>query len=181
MNIDKINLKKILQAIIFSASEPLSLAALLAIFPEEEGVTEKEIIVAFKEMAVDLANEPIELKKVASGYRFQVRAEYSPWIHRLTAEKPVKYSRAVLETLALIAYRQPITRAEIEEIRGVSASYNIIKTLMDREWVKEIGYKEVPGRPGLLATTKHFLDYFNLRSLEDLPTLTALLETPINE
>ena len=118
---------------------------------------------------------PIELKQVSSGYRLQVRACFSPWISRLFEERPSRYSRALLETLAIIAYRQPVTRGEIEGIRGVAVSSSIIHTLLERNWIQAIGNKEVPGRPILFATTKQFLDYFNLRSLGDLPPLPELL------
>ena len=133
---------------------------------------------AIHEALVKIANEysdrPIELKQVASGYRFQVRKEFSPWVIRLFDERPVKYSRALLETLAIIVYRQPMTRAEIEAIRGVGVSSSIIRTLLDREWVRIVGHKEVPGRPALYATTKQFLDSFDLQSLNELPPLKEI-------
>jgi segregation and condensation protein B len=114
------------------------------------------------------------LKQVASGYRFQVRADYGEWVGRLWKEKPPRYSRALLETLALVAYKQPITRGDIEEIRGVAVSTNIMRTLIEREWVRVVGHRDVPGHPALYATTKNFLDYFNLRSLDELPTLAEI-------
>jgi segregation and condensation protein B len=127
-----------------------------------------------KLLVEDYDNRGFELKEVASGFRLQVRQDYSQWIGRLWEEKPARYTRALLETIALIAYRQPITRGEIEEVRGVSVSSNIIKTLMEREWIKVLGHKDVPGKPALYGTTKEFLDYFNLKSLQDLPSLAEI-------
>lgn len=115
---------------------------------------------------------------MASGYRLQIRARFAPWVSRLFEERPGRYSRALLETLAIIAYRQPITRGEIEDIRGVAVSTGIIRTLLEREWIRIVGYKEVPGRPALFATTRHFLDYFNLRAIDDLPPLPNFTESP---
>jgi len=126
-------------------------------------------------LQADCAERGIELQHVASGYRFQVRQELAPWISRLWEERPPRYSRALLETLALIAYRQPITRGEIEAIRGVSVSTNIMKTLQEREWIRVVGHREVPGRPALYGSTRQFLDYFNLKSLDDLPALADLI------
>src|SRR5690554_4573769 len=122
------------------------------------------------------ADRGYELVEVASGYRFQVRSEYAPWASRLWEERPQRYSRALLETLAIIAYRQPITRGEIEDIRGVAVSTNIVKTLMEREWIRVVGHKDVPGRPAMYATTRQFLDHFNLTSLAELPPLAELRE-----
>ncbi|MFN7096378.1 MAG: SMC-Scp complex subunit ScpB [Gammaproteobacteria bacterium] len=169
-------LKRIIESAIFAAGEPVAVERLQGMFTELDAVDATLIREALTELATDCEARCYELKQVASGYRFQIKVDYSPWLVKLWDEKPVKYSRAVLETLALIAYRQPVTRAEIEEIRGVTGSSNIIKTLMDREWVRIVGHKDVPGKPGLYATTKHFLDYFNLKSLDELPTLTALLD-----
>ena len=118
----------------------------------------------------------MQLKELASGYSFQVKAEYAPWLSRLWEERPARYSRALLETLALIAYRQPITRGEIEDIRGVSVSSQIMKTLQEREWIRIVGYRDLPGKPGLYATTRQFLDHFNLKSLDELPTLAELTQ-----
>lgn len=137
--------------------------------PERDAVRQ-----ALAELAVDYEGRGFELKEVASGFRIQVRDDYAPWVSRLWEEKPPKYSRALLETLALIAYRQPITRAEIEDIRGVAVSSNIVKTLLEREWIRVVGHKELPGRPAMYATTRQFLDYFNLKSLAELPTLSEL-------
>lgn len=143
-------------------------------FPELEQPELDTIQQAVDEVAEDYALRPIALKKVASGYRFQVKPELSFWVGRLFEEKPPKYSRALLETLAIIAYRQPVTRGDIEDIRGVAVSSNIIRTLLEREWIRVIAHKEVPGRPALYGTTKQFLDYFDLSSLHDLPTLKEI-------
>ncbi|MDX2465632.1 MAG: SMC-Scp complex subunit ScpB [Porticoccus sp.] len=133
-----------------------------------------QIQAALEDIASDCKGRAFELKKTGSGYRFQVRNEFSEWINRLWEEKPKKYSRALLETLALIAYRQPITRGDIEEIRGVSVSSETVKTLLERDWVRVVGHRDVPGRPALYATTKQFLDYFSLKNLEDLPALNDI-------
>ncbi len=169
------SLKSTLEAAIMASSEPLAVNEMLALFdadlerPDRDGVR-----AALEKLQSEYADRGIELVEVASGYRFQVRARYAEWVNRLFDEKPQRYSRALLETLAIIAYRQPITRAEIENVRGVSVSTGIIKTLQEREWVRVVGNREVPGRPELLATTRQFLDYFNLKSLSDLPTLAEV-------
>jgi len=141
---------------------------------DEERPTRDEVRQALHEMAEEFENRAYELNEVASGYRLQVRQDYSTWVGRLWEEKPARYTRALLETMALIAYRQPITRGEIEEVRGVSVSSNIIKTLLERDWIKVLGHKDVPGKPSLYGTTKEFLDYFNLKSLDQLPTLAEI-------
>lgn len=169
-------LKDIIEATLFSASKPLTLQQLQAVFPENK-IPEKSLLrTTIEAIQNDYQDKPVELSEVASGYRFQVREKMSPWVSKLLAEKPQKYSRALLETLAIIAYRQPVTRGDIEEIRGVSVSSSIVHTLLEREWVRVIGHKEVPGRPSLYATTKQFLDYFNLKNLADLPTLVEIQE-----
>lgn len=167
-------MKQIVEAGIMAASEPISAEALQQMFSAEEIGSVKELKVIIDELIKDYQGRGIELKEVASGYRFQVRTELAPWLSRLTEEKPPRYSRALLETLALVAYKQPITRAEIEEIRGVAVSTNIFRTLQEREWVKVVGHKDAPGKPALYATTKQFLDYFNLKSLAELPSLAEL-------
>jgi len=144
------------------------------VFPEIEQPELAEIQAAIDAIAADYQARPVELKQVASGYRFQVRQELSRWVQRLFEEKPPKYSRALLETLAIIAYKQPVTRGDIEDIRGVSVSSGIIQTLLEREWIRVVAHKEVPGRPGLYGTTKQFLDYFNIKSLSELPTLEQI-------
>ncbi len=178
------DLKPVVEGLIFAADEPMSIKALFAIFnerankdqngkeqPEIEQVQIKEVLDELKE---DYVGRGLELKEVGSGFRFQVREKNAEWVAKLWAERPARYSRASLETLALIAYRQPITRAEIEDVRGVSVSSNIIKALLEREWVRVVGHRDVPGKPALFATTKEFLNYFNLKSLEDLPPLSEL-------
>lgn len=169
-------LKHILEAALFVAVKPLSLAELQNLFEETEQPSLNELRQALVELAIDFQLRPLELKEVASGFRFQIRQAYSPWVSRLFEEKPGRYSKAFLETLAIIAYNQPVTRGEIEEIRGVAVSSNIIRTLLEREWVQVIGHKEVPGRPGLYATTKQFLDYFNLKGLDELPSLQSFID-----
>jgi segregation and condensation protein B len=154
----------------------VSFERLKQLFTETDTVTDKQIKEAISLLTEDLEHRAYELKEVASGYRFQVKSTLSPWLIKLWEEKPQKYSKAVLETLALIAYRQPVTRTEVEEIRGVTSSSHIFKTLQDREWIKVVGHKDVAGRPGLYATTKLFLDYFNLRSLEELPTISEIMD-----
>ncbi|MEB4592878.1 SMC-Scp complex subunit ScpB [Candidatus Thiothrix sp. Deng01] len=167
-------LATILQAILLTADKPLSVEQLETYFLPEEKVARMAIRVALQDLQDVCAGQSFELKETASGFRLQTRAEFQPWVQRHHEEKPQKYSRAFLETLALIAWRQPITRAEIEEIRGVAVNANIIKTLLERDWVRVIGHKELPGRPEMLGTTRHFLDHFNLRSLDDLPSLAAV-------
>jgi len=167
-------LKNIVEGFLFASDKALNVDHIIKMFPESERPEKEEIVEVIQAIEIDFESHGIELKKVSTGYRFQVRAEYSQWVSRLWEEKPQKYTRALLETLALIVYRQPITRGEIEEIRGVSVSSNIIKTLQEREWIKVVGHRDVPGRPALLASTKEFLDYFNLESLEDLPPLSEI-------
>jgi segregation and condensation protein B len=167
---------KIIEGALFAADKTLSLQQLSALFLEVERPSMNELREAIAELQRHYENRALELKEVASGFRFQVRAELSQWMARLWEEKPPRYSRAILETLVLIAYRQPITRAEIEEVRGVTVSTAIVKTLQDREWIRVVGQRDVPGKPSLYATTRHFLDYFNLRSLDELPTLAQLRE-----
>ncbi len=174
--IEKDLLKRIVEGAIFTAGEPVTIDRLLGMFSEHELIDAATIRNVLNDLEQDCEFRGYELKQVASGYRFQVKQDVSPWLIRLWDEKPPKYSRAVLETLALIAYRQPVTRAEIEDIRGVTGSSAIIKTLMDREWVRIVGHRDVPGKPGLYATTKYFLDYFNLKSLDELPTLADLMD-----
>ncbi len=167
-------LKAVIEAILFAADEPMSVNRLLALFVEDEMPEPAQIKAALEQIQQDYADRSVELKEVGSGFRFQVRQDYADWVSRLWEEKPARYSRATLETLALIAYRQPITRAEIEEVRGVSVSTQIIKTLMERDWVKVVGHRDVPGKPALYATTRGFLDYFNIANLENLPSLAEL-------
>lgn len=164
-------LKLILEAAILAAGEPVSLERLRDLFDDENRPSKDDLRAALTAIQADYENRGVELKEVASGFCFQAKADFTPWVKRLWTERPTRYSRALLETLALIAYRQPITRGEIEDIRGVAVSTNIIKTLMENEWIESVGFREVPGRPSLYATTKQFLDHFNLKSLEELPVL----------
>ena len=166
-------LKILLEALLLAAGEPVTLERLLETFPEAERPDRDAIRTALVELAASYAGRGMELVEVAGGFRLQVPKTFSPWVSRLWEERAASYSRASLETLALIAYRQPITRGEIEEVRGVSVSTSIMKTLQERGWIKIIGHREVPGRPALYATTRAFLDYFNLKSLGDLPPLAA--------
>ena len=169
------SLKPTLEAAIMASSEPLAVNEILALFEGDLEKPDRDAVrAALEQLQADYTDRGIELVEVASGYRFQVRARYAEWVNRLFDEKPQRYSRALLETLAIIAYRQPITRAEIENVRGVSVSTGIIKTLQEREWVRVVGNREVPGRPELLATTRQFPAYFNLKSLSDLPTLAEV-------
>jgi len=168
-------LKPILEALFAASDKPLSVNQIFDLFNGDlEQPGKDEIRQAIQELTQKYAGSGFELKQVASGFRFQVRTDFESWVARLWEQKPPRYSRALMETLALIAYRQPITRGEIEDIRGVSVSSNIIKTLQEREWVKPLGHKEVPGRPTLYGTTREFLDYFNLKSLNELPTLSEI-------
>lgn len=169
-------LKQIIEGALLAAGEPMSVDRLLGLFSEieEKLPTTAEIKNALEAIATDCEGHGYELKEVASGYRFQVRQELGRWVGRLWDEKPQRYTRALLETLALIAYRQPITRAEIEDIRGVAVSTQTIRTLQEREWVRIVGHRDIPGRPAMYATTRNFLDYFNLKNLDDLPTLSEV-------
>ncbi|MBI3171675.1 MAG: SMC-Scp complex subunit ScpB [Hydrocarboniphaga effusa] len=164
----------ILEALLLAADQPLSLDQLFRFFQAEGGVTKKDVRAALDRLGEQSGVRAVELREVAGGFRLQVRAEYADWVGKLWQEKPPKYSRALLETLALVCYRQPVTRGEIEEIRGVSLSPTIVKTLLERSWVREVGVKEVPGRPALLGTTQQFLDDFNLKSLDELPSLPEI-------
>ena len=168
------SLKSILEAVLLAADEPLNLPTLESVFSDEDRPTQSEIGNALKELGDDYAERGLELKEVASGFRIQVREEVNPWVTRLWEERPQRYSRALLETLALIAYRQPITRGDIEEVRGVAVRSTIIRTLQEREWIRVVGHRDVPGKPALFGTTKAFLDYFNLSSLDDLPSLAEI-------
>lgn len=171
---DPLLLKRVIEAVLMAAAQPLSLSQLAALFTEEENVDNEQLLAALQALAEDCAERGIELKEVASGYRYQIREDVHTFVTRLWTERQTKYSRALLETLALIAYRQPITRAEIEQIRGVAVSTSIIKTLEEREWVRVVGYRDVPGRPALFGTSRNFLDYFNLKSLDELPPLAEI-------
>ena len=172
------NLSLIIEALLFSSSRPLSEKEILSAFDLRSPPTSSEIKEALKSIEEKYSENSIELVKVASGYRLRIRQEYSSWVSKLWEAKPQKYSRALLETLALIAYKQPITRGEIEEVRGVSVSSQIIRTLLDRSWIKVVGHRDVPGRPALFSTKKDFLDDLNLSKLSDLPELPEIQNIP---
>ena len=167
-------LKQVVEAALLAFGQPLSVDQLREIFDEFERPGAAAIRRALAELAEDCRGRPMELVEVASGWRMQVRAEFSGRLSKLWQERPSRYSRALLETLALIAYRQPITRAEIEDVRGVTVNPNIVRTLTERGWIRVVGHREVPGHPELLGTTREFLDYFGLKSLDELPSLAAL-------
>jgi segregation and condensation protein B len=174
MSLNPEQIKNIIEAALMAAGQPLSIDRLLTLFLDEAQPSRDEIRASLEALAEECAQRGIELKEVGSGFRYQAKQDYAEWVARLWEEKPPRYSRALLETLALIAYRQPITRGEIEDIRGVSVSSNIIKTLLERDWVKVVGHRDVPGKPAMYATTKQFLDYFSLKSLSELPTLAEI-------
>lgn len=166
--------KQIIEGLLMAAGKPLPMSKIAEVFSEKERPEPDQLKSALKEIEEDCEARGFELKKVASGYRFQVKQQYSEWVGKLWEEKPQRYSRALLETISIIAYRQPVTRGEIEKIRGVAVSTNIIRTLMERDWVRIAGHRDVPGRPAMYATTKQFLDYFNLKSLDELPPLAEI-------
>ena len=168
------DLKHLIEATLLAAGRPVSSDQLLDLFDERERPTSEQLRAALDLLAAEYESRGIELIEVASGWRVQVRSRWADVVSRLWQERPSRYSRALLETLALIAYRQPITRSEIEEIRGVSISSTIMRTLQERNWIRVVGHREVPGHPELLGTTREFLDYFGLRSLDQLPTLAEL-------
>ncbi len=167
-------LEPILEAALMVAGQPLSVSQLQKLFSEAETPTTAELREALQSLEQRYSERGIQLKEIASGFQFQARVEFSPWLSKLWEERPPRYSRAFLETLAIIAYRQPVTRAEIEDIRGVGISSSIFKTLLEREWIRLVGYKEVPGKPAIYGTTKTFLDHFSLKSLRELPSLTEV-------
>jgi segregation and condensation protein B len=168
--------KNVVEAALLAAGRPLTVEELTNVFDERDGSVADEVKGAIAALGEEYATRGVELLEVASGYRIQIRAAVAPPVARLWQERPAKYSRALLETLALIAYRQPITRGEIEQIRGVAVNPNIIKTLQERNWIRVVGHRDVPGKPELLGTTREFLDYFSLKKLDDLPTLAQLKE-----
>src|SRR3990167_8357996 len=173
--------QSIIEEALMIAGRPLSIAAIQNIFPEDERPNNVDIKAVLKAIRERYEHTGIELHEVASGYRLQAKAELSPWLSKLWEERAPRYSRAFMETLAIIAYKQPITRAEIEEIRGVTVSSNIVKTLQEREWVRIIGFREIPGKPAIYGTTKEFLDYFNLKSLTDLPSLAEFKDLALQD
>ncbi|WP_322614385.1 SMC-Scp complex subunit ScpB [Pseudomonas sp. BIC9C] len=170
------DLAPLLEAFLLASGKPQSLESLFELFEEGERPEPPVFKKALTILAKSCDGRAFELKEVASGYRLQIREKFAPWVGRLWEERPQRYSRAMLETMALIAYRQPITRGEIEDVRGVAVNSNIVKTLMEREWIRIVGYRDVPGKPAMFATTKAFLDHFNLKNLDDLPPLAELRE-----
>lgn len=169
-------LASLLEAFLLASGKPQSLERLYELFEEAERPEPAVFKKALTHLGKSCEGRAFELIEVASGYRLQVREKFAPWVGRLWEERPQRYSRAMLETLALIAYRQPITRGEIEDVRGVAVNSHIVKTLLEREWIRVVGYRDVPGKPAMFATTKAFLDHFNLKSLDELPPLAALRE-----
>jgi segregation and condensation protein B len=167
-------LKRIIEAALLASAHPLSLPQISGLFDEFSMPSHEELAKAVEELHSDCAERGIELVEVASGFRYQVRQDVHPFVSRLWTERQTRYSRALLETLSLIAYRQPITRAEIEQIRGVAVSTHIVRTLEERDWVRVVGYRDLPGKPALFGTTKQFLDYFSLKSLDELPPLSEI-------
>ncbi len=174
MRLTNNKIKNIIESALFAAGHPLSLDKMMALFGDDERVLRSDLKKVLSDLSNDYQDRGVHLTEVSSGWRFQSRIEYAIWLQRLWDEKPSKYSRASLETLALIAYRQPVTRGEIEEVRGVSVSSSIVKSMIEREWIRIVGHRDVPGRPALYATTRNFLDYFNLKSLDELPTLAEI-------
>jgi segregation and condensation protein B len=168
--------RNVIEAALLAAGRPLAPDELVTLFDERDGSNTDEVRAAIEALRSDYETRGLELVEVASGYRIQIRASVAQPVSRLWQERPTKYSRALLETLALVAYRQPITRGEIEQIRGVTVNPNIIKTLLERSWIRVVGHRDVPGKPELLGTTRDFLDYFSLQKLDDLPTLAQLKE-----
>ena len=176
--LDAALVQRVVEAALFAAGQPLSLSQLRDLFADEHSLPAAAIERALQNLTHESAGRGVELVEVASGFRFQVRAEVHPWVSKLWAERQTRYTRSLLETLALIAYRQPITRGEIEQIRGVAVNTNTIRTLEEREWIRVVGHRDVPGKPALYGTTRGFLDYFNLRGLDQLPPLGELHEIP---
>ena len=174
MTIEQDKLKNIIEAALFAVAKPMSVEQILKLFADEERPSANAIREMLRMLQNESADRGVELTQVGSGFRYQARQDYSQWLSRLWEERPAKYSRAALETLSLIAYRQPVTRGEIEDVRGVGVSSSIIKTMLEREWIRIVGHRDVPGRPALYATTRQFLDYFNMKSLEELPTLAEI-------
>jgi segregation and condensation protein B len=173
---DPKELASLIEAFLLAAGKPLSIERIGELFEEAERPEPAQIRDALAILGRSCKGRAFELKEVASGYRLQVRERFAPWVGRLWEERPQRYSRATLETLALIAYRQPITRGEIEDVRGVAVNSQIVKTLLEREWIRVVGHRDVPGRPAMFATTRAFLDHFNLKNLADLPPLAVLRE-----
>ncbi len=174
-------MQTIIEAALMVAGRPLTIATIQSLFAEDEQPSTNSVRAILSHIRTHFLESGIELQEVANGYRLQAKAELSPWLAKLWEERAPRYSRAFLETLAIIAYKQPVTRAEIEEIRGVTVNSHIMKTLQEREWIRVIGYREIPGRPAIYGTTKEFLDYFNLKSLAELPTLAEFKNFDVQE
>lgn len=174
MSINTDMVRNIVEGALLAAGEPVSFERLLALFEEDEGVGRAELKAALEALEAAMEGRGLELKEVGSGWRIQVREDLAPWISRLWEQRAPRYTRALLETLAVIAYQQPVTRSDIEQVRGVSVSSNIVKTLLERDWIRILGHRDVPGRPALYGTTRAFLDYFNLRALDELPPLAEI-------
>ncbi|MBF6623711.1 MAG: SMC-Scp complex subunit ScpB [Pseudomonas stutzeri] len=170
------DLATLLEALLLASGKPMTIERLGELFEDTQRPSMAQLRKALEVLDKSCKGRAFELKEVASGYRLQVRERFSPWVGRLWEERPQRYSRALLETLALIAYRQPITRGEIEDVRGVAVNSQIVKTLLEREWIRVVGHREVPGRPAMFATTRQFLDHFNLKNLDELPPLAVLRE-----
>jgi len=171
---DNNQLKYIVEAALLAAGRPLSIDELQRLFGEPDPPARQDLRAAVMELQADYAERGISVKEVASGFRMQVDSSMSQWLEKLWEERPPRYSRALMETLAIIAYRQPVTRGDVEDIRGVSVTTNIIRTLLERNWIREVGHRDVPGRPAMFGTTKEFLDYFDLKKLDELPTLEEI-------
>lgn len=169
-------LKNVVEALLLTSCEPLSLERILGVFDEWQRPEQDLVLKSLEQLKEECINRSYTLIEVASGYQLQTKVQYSRWVSRLHSEKPAKYSRALLETLAIIAYKQPVTRADIEELRGVAVNSYIMKTLMEREWIRIAGHRDVPGKPAVYTTTKQFLDYFNLTHLRELPSLPEVLD-----
>ena len=176
MNSETGEIVRVVEGALLAAGRPLSLQNLENLFPPAERPGRETLRGVLEQIAAECEGRAVELREVAGGFRLCVREKYSPWVGRLWEERPPRYSRALLETLALVVYRQPVTRGEIEQVRGVAVSQNIIRTLLEREWVSVVGHREAPGRPALYATTRRFLDDFNLKSLDELPPLEEVRE-----
>ncbi len=171
---DSTPLKNIVEAALLAANETITIDRILSLFPDDARPAREEIRAALDALRDDYSDRGVELTQIENAFRFQARAEYAPWLRKLWEGRPPRYSRALLETLAIIAYRQPVTRGEIEEIRGVSVSSETIKTLLERDWVRQVGQRDVPGKPALYGTTRAFLEHFNLRALSELPPLAEI-------
>ena len=174
---DELELKNIIEALLLSSGEPLALEKILNVFDEWQKPSLEQAKELIARLQTEYQSRPMELIHISGGYQLQTKVQYSTWVSRLQIEKPAKYSRALLETLAIIAYKQPVTRGDIEEIRGVAVNSHIIKTLMEREWIRIAGYKDVAGKPAVYTTTKEFLNYFNLQFLHELPSLPEVMES----